>query len=182
MNKSFRFLLPTLACIIASVASLLLPILTYVYPNGKKVAFNVFAFAASSQELVDILADYSGPYAREVDRVWLTILAILAVLAILAAFFGVITMSLQRPNTWQFLLALIGIFGTAIPALIVIIAAPISQRFLPGTFRFGIYPIITPIAMLLCLLKVTKRHRDVQAEKRVAEKANGLIRPGGDLL
>ena len=90
-------------------------------------------------------------------------------------------MSLQRPNTWQFVLALVGIIGTAIPAIIVIIAAPVSQQFLPGTFQFGVYPIITPIAMVLCMITVTQKHKRTQAELRAAEKAKGLIRPGGDL-
>ena len=116
-----------------------------------------------------------------IDKVWLTILAVLAVLAIILAFIGVITMSLQRPNTWQFVMALVGIIGTALPAIIVIIAAPVSQRYLPGTFSFGVYPIITPIAMILCMITVTKKHKKTQAEIRAAEKAKGLIRPGGDL-
>lgn len=181
MKKNIQWLLPVLTCIVASVASVFLPVLTYIYPNGQTVAFNLFSFTEPSQDLLDILASYNGPYEMYIDKIWLTILAVLAVLAIIAAFIGVITMSLQRPNTWQFVLALVGIIGTAIPAIIVIIAAPVSQQFLPGTFQFGVYPIITPIAMVLCMITVTKKHKRTQAELRAAEKAKGLIRPGGDL-
>lgn len=181
MKKNILWLLPVLACIVASVASVFLPVLTYVYPNGQKVSFNVFSFVEQSEDLLDILASYNGPFEMYIDKVWLTILAFLAVLAIILAFIGVITMSLQRPNTWQFVMALVGIIGTAIPAIIVIIAAPVSQRYLPGTFSFGVYPIITPIAMILCMITVTKKHKKTQAEIRAAEKAKGLIRPGGDL-
>lgn len=180
MKMNMQWLLPVLACIIASVASVFLPVLTYIYPNGQKATFNLFSFTEPSQELLDILASYNGPYVY-IDKIWLTILAVLAVLAIIVAFIGVITMSLQRPNTWQFVLALVGIIGTAIPAIIVIIAAPISRQFLPGTFQFGVYPIITPIAMVMCMITVTKKHKRTQAELRAAEKAKGLIRPGGDL-
>lgn len=181
MKKNIQWLLPVLTCIIASVASVFLPVLTYIYPNGQKVSFNLFSFTEPSKDLLDILASYNGPYEMYIDKIWLTILAVLAVLAIVAAFIGVITMSLQRPNTWQFVLALVGIIGTAIPAIIVIIAAPVSQQYLPGTFQFGVYPIITPIAMVMCMITVTKKHKRTQAELRAAEKAKGLIRPGGDL-
>lgn len=181
MKKNIQWLLPVLTCIIASVASVFLPVLTYLYPNGQKATFNVIDFAEPSKEFLDILASYNGPNETYIDKAWLTVLAVLAVLAIVAAFIGVITMSLQRPNTWQFVLALVGIIGTAIPALLIIIAAPVSQQYLPGTFQFGVYPIITPITMVLCMITVTKKHRKTQAEIRAAEKAKGLIRRGGDL-
>jgi len=181
MKKNIYWLIPVLTCIVASVTSVFLPVLTYIYPNGQKVSFNIFSFVEQSEDLLDILASYNGPYEMDIDKVWLTILAFLAVLAIILAFIGVITMSLQRPNKWQFLMALIGIIGTAVPAVIVIIAAPVSQQYLPGTFQFGVYPIITPIAMILCMITVTKKHKRTQAEILAAEKAKGLIRPGGDL-
>ena len=181
MKKNIYWLLPLLTCIAASVVSVFLPVLTYVYPNDLKVSFNVFSFVEQSEDLLDILASYNGPYEMYIDKVWLTILSVLAVLAIIFAFIGVITMSLQRPNTWQFVMALVGIVGTAIPAIIVIIAAPVSQQYLPGTFQFGAYPIITPIAMIMCMITVTRKHKRTQAEIQAAEKAKGLIRPGGDL-
>ena len=111
MKKNIQWLLPVLTCIIASVASVFLPVLTYIYPNGKKVSFNLFGFTGPSKDLLDILASYYGPYEMYIDKIWITILAVLAVLAIVAAFIGVITMSLQRPNTWQFVLALVGIIA-----------------------------------------------------------------------
>lgn len=173
--------MPVLACIIASVASVFLPVLTYVYPNGREASSNLFNFPEQSPELLEILASYTGSFNMYIDKGWMTILAVLAVLAIAAAFVGVITMSLQRPNTWQFVLALTGITGTAIPAIIVMIAVPISQQSLPGTFRFGVYPIVTPIAMVMCLITVTRKHKKTQVERRASEQARGLIRPGGDL-
>lgn len=181
MKKNKLWLLPVLTCIVASVASVFLPILTYAYPDGRKTSFNILNFAEPSQELTDILAPYNGPINIYIDRVWATVLAILAVSAIVAAFLGVITMSMQRHNTWQFLLALLGIIGTAIPAIIVIVAVPLSQKYLPGSFQFGVYPIITPIAMAMCLITVTRKHKRTKEERLAAEKAKDLIRPGGDL-
>lgn len=180
MKKSIQWLLPVLTCLIASVASIFLPVLSYEYPNGQSVAFNVFDFV-EPDELSQILFTYSGSLRMGVDPVVVVILAIAAVLSIIAAFVGVITMSRQRPNTWQFVLALVGIIGTAIPSVLIFLAVILSKNYFPGTFSFGVYPIITPIAMVLCMITVTKKHRKTQAEIRAAEKAKGLIRRGGDL-
>ena len=180
MNKYDKWLVPVLILIIASILSMFLTVLSYIYPDGRQVVFNIVDFVEQSDELVDILAAYSGP-TMYIDKVWLTVLAFLAAAAIVAAFAGVVTMSRQRPNTWQFVMALAGVIGTAIPAIIVIVAAPLSQRYLPGAFRFGVYPIVTPIAMAVCMITVTKKHKKTQAEIRAEERAKDLIRPGGDL-
>lgn len=180
MKKNIQWLLPVLTCIIASVASVFLPVLTYKYPKGWSMSFNIFDFLEPGK-LAKVLSTYTGAFSMDIDPVVVTILAIAAVLAIVAAFVGVITMSMQRPNTWQFVLALIGIIGTAIPSVLVFLAVILSKNYFPGTFSFGVYPIITPIAMVLCLITVTQKHRKTQAERLAAEKAKGLIRPGGDL-
>ena len=180
MKKNIQWLLPVLTCIIASVASVFLPVLTYKHPKGWSISFNIFDFLEPGK-LANVLSTYTGAFSMDIDPVVVTILAIAAVLAIVAAFVGVITMSMQRPNTWQFVLALIGIIGTAIPSVLVFLAVILSKNYFPGTFSFGVYPIITPIAMVLCLITVTQKHRKTQAERLAAEKAKGLIRPGGDL-
>ena len=180
MKKNIQWLIPVLACIVASVASVFLPVLTYQYPNGMESGFNIVGFI-QPVELGKILGTYTGSFVVNIGRGFVTILAVGAVLAIIAAFVGVITMSLQRPNTWQFVLALVGIIGTAIPSILVFLAVVLSNNYFPGTFHFGVYPIVTPIAMVLCMITVTRKHKKTQAEIRAAEKAKGLIRPGGDL-
>ena len=179
MKKNIQWLLPVLISLIASVASVFLPVLTYEYPSGEEVSLNIFSFI-EPVELSEILSTYSGMFVK-VDSIVAVILATTAVLAIVAAFVGVVTMSLQRPNTWQFVLALIGIIGTAIPSMLVFLAVILSKNYFPGSFSFGVYPVITPIAMALCMITVTKKHKKTQEEIRAAEKAKGLILPGGDL-
>lgn len=181
MKKRIQWLMPVLTCLIVSILSLFLPVLTYLYPNGKKTSFNILSFIQKSDEFVQILYSYNGPFQIKVGTVWLVILAVLAALAIVAAFVGVVTMSRQRPNKGSFVLSLVGIIGTAIPSIIVMIAAPVSRQYLPGFFQVGVYPIITPIAMALCIVTVTRKHKKTQAEIQAAEKAKGLLRPGGDL-
>ena len=180
MKKNIRWLLPVLTCIVASVASIFRPVLTYQYPQGQKSNFNIFNLIEPI-ELSAILSTYTGSFVVRINRTVVTILVVCAVMAIVAAFVGVITMSLQRPNTWQFVLALVGIIGTAIPSVLIFLAVLLSGKYFPGTFSCGVYPIITPVAMALCMITVTKKHKKTQAELRAAEKAKGLIRPGGDL-
>ena len=185
MKKNIRWLLPLIICIVASIASVFLPILSYTYESGayydSTAKFNIIDFIEPSEEFVDIMATYSGSWRVYIDEVWLTILSVTAVLAIIAALAGVITMSRQRPNTWQFIMALAGIIGTAIPSLLVFLAVILSKNYFPGRFSFGVYPIITPIAMILRLIAVTQKHKKTQAEIQAEEKAKGLIRRAGDL-
>ena len=180
MKKNIRWLLPVLICIVASVASVFLPVLTYKHPTGGSESFNIFGFI-NPDRLSRVLCSYTGGFRVNIDRATVTALAVAAVLAIVAAFVGVITMSLQRPNRWQFALALVGIIGTAIPSILVFLAVILSKNYFPGAFTFGVYPVITPVAMALCMITVTKKHKKTQAELRAAERAKGLIRQAGDL-
>lgn len=182
MKKNITWLLPVLIMLVASVASMFLPVLTYAYPTGDLERFNVISFVQPPDSLMWILGDYSGSFVIDVNETVIVIAAIVAVLAIIAAFTGVITMSLQRQNTWQFVLALVGIIGTALPSVLIFLAVLLSKNYFPGTFRLGVYPIITPIAMVLCMITVTRKHKRTQAELQAMEKAKGLIRPGGDLI
>ena len=68
-----------------------------------------------------------------------------------------------------------------IPSILVFLAEILSKNYFPGIFRCGVYPIITPVAMVLFMITVTGKHKLTQAQLRAAEKAKGLIRPGGDL-
>ncbi|MBQ8381905.1 MAG: hypothetical protein IJX47_01735 [Clostridia bacterium] len=171
-----------LSCLVLSVASLFLPILTYQFPfSDEKLSFNIISFAEPAPELTEVLATYTGPMHLHIDAVVSTILAAVAALAIVAAFVGVITMSMQRHNTWQFILALVGIIGTMIPSILIIAAVILSGQYFPGDFRLGAYPIITPITMILCLITVTGLHRRSRAEREAMKAAEGLIRRGGNL-
>lgn len=178
--KKNQWMYLVLGCIAFSVISLFLPVLVYTYPHGTVVKLNIMDIA-SSQKLTTILADYTGPFSIYVPAGVATFFAVVAALAILVAFIGVITMSIQRPNTRQFCLTLCGIIGTAIPSVLIFLAVILSRQYLPGTFRCGLYPVITPIAMVVCMITVTRKHRRSMAEIQAQERAKHLIRPGGDL-
>lgn len=178
--KKNQWMYLVLGCIAFSVISLFLPILVYTYPRGTVVKLNIIDIA-NSRELTNILAEYTGPFPMEIPAGVATFLAVVAALAILVAFVGAITMSMQRPNTWQFCMTLDGIIGTGVPSLLIFLAVLLSRQYLPGTFRCGIYPVITPISMVVCMVTVTRKHRRSMAELQAQERAKHLIRPGGDL-
>ena len=180
MKKNIRWMLPLLTCLVVSVASLFLPVLRYKYPSGHITNLNILDFI-KPEELNGILNTYSGALVIEIPRVVVTILAVCAALSIIVAFAGVITMSRQRPNTWQFIMTLAGMVGTAVPSVLILLAVVLSVSFFPGSFRPGVYSIVTPVTMALCMVTVTKKHKKTQAELRAEERAKGLIRPGGDL-
>lgn len=194
--KRTLWLIIALLCIAASIFTLFLPVVTYVVPLGgitlqnhegavpldatAKVSLNILDFL-KPEELRVVLAEYKGDHFLTIDNIVATILGVVAFLAIVAALVGVITMSRQRPNRWQFVLALVGIIGTTIPSLLIFVLLALSVNSFPGTFVPGIYPILTPITMVLCLLLVTSRHRRTQEELRAMEASRGLIYRGGDL-
>lgn len=169
-----------LLCIGASVLSLFLPVVIYVYPDGARVSFNVLSFLDPT-ELSEVLSTYTGSFRVDIDDGVATALGIMAVLAIAAALTGVITMSRQRPNRWQFVLALAGIIGTAIPSVLILVMAVMSVNYFPGSFYPGTYPVVTLVTMVICMVTVTRKHQLTREQLRTVEAAKALIRPGGDL-
>lgn len=170
-----------LSCLLFSVISMFLPVLKYEYANGiKTVEFSVLDFL-DPDELTKVLSQYTGSFRMNVDSTVAVFLACLAGLAIVAAFVGVITMSVQRPNKWQFVLAMIGLVGTVIPSILVFAAVLLSVRYFPGTFSCGAYPIITPLSMGVCIYMVTYKHRRSQAELEAEKRAAQHWHAPGDI-
>ena len=177
--KRSTWLMLTIMCLVLSIASMFVPVLTYTFQNDTSMAFNVLQFL-EPEELFVILSEYTGEYV-DLSQSVVTILAVVGILAIVAAFLGVITMSVQRPNYWQFVLALVGLIGTLIPSLLIYLAVILSIRYFPGTFTLGVYPIITPIAMGVCIGMVTRKHKRTQAQIEAERKAAQYWHAGGDL-
>lgn len=179
--KRSTWLSVTLLCLMLSIISMFLPVLTYEYAGGKRVVdFSVLDFF-EPDELSEVLSYYTGSFSLTVDSSVATFLAILAVLAIVAAFVGVITMSAQRPNKWQFILSIVGLVGTLIPSVLVFTAVLLSFDYFPGTFSFGVYPVITPISMGICMYMVTRKHKRTQAELEAEKRAAQHWHAPGDL-
>lgn len=162
--KRGTWLAIALTLLMVSLVSMLLPVLTYEL-NGREVAsFNVLDIAEQSLELTAILSTYTGQLSLDIDPWVATLLAVLAGASVVAAFAGVITVSAQRPNRWQYMMAMTGLVGTLIPSVVIYVILILSIRYFPGTFRCGVYPIVTPIAMGICVYMVTHRYRHSRAQ------------------
>lgn len=180
--KRGTWLAIALTLLMVSLVSMLLPVLTYEL-NGREIAsFNVLDVAGQSLELTAILSTYTGELSLDIDPWVATLLAVLAGASVVAAFAGVITVSAQRPNRWQYLMAMTGLVGTLIPSVVIYVILILSLRYFPGTFRCGVYPIVTPIAMCICVYMVTHRYRHSRAQLYAQMAAEKHWRNPGGLL
>jgi hypothetical protein len=67
------------------------------------------------------------------------------------------------------------------PSVVIFVCIVALKDNYLGTISCGIYPIVSPIAMIVCLSTTTQmRKRNVEYRKKLKE-AEGLIFRGGDL-
>jgi len=133
------------------------------------------------EELVNVLSQYTGSFALPIEKQHIPVFATVAVLSIVAAFVGVITMSTQRPNFWQFILTMAGLIEILIPSVLLFIIAFSLINYFPGSFKFGAYPIITPFTMGICMYMVTRKHKLTQEEIKAEKIAAQYLHTIGDL-
>ena len=180
MEKKKWFYL-ALFCLAVSIASLFSSIITYTAPNGVVTHYNLTSLLLETGFRDDVLSRYTGPVLWEMGGPTVSLLAALAVAAVFCALVGLFTLRKQRPNTWQFLLTLVGLIGTAFPSFLVLLAVVLSKNYFPGDISCGISPIITPIAMAVCIFVVIRRRNRVLEQLRREMEAKGLVFQAGDL-
>lgn len=176
-----KWLYVALACVAASILSLFTSIITYISPAGKVTHYNLINLLFETGFRDNVLSQYTGPVLWAMDGATVSILAFVAVAAVVCALVGLFTLRKQRPNTWQFILTLVGLIGTAFPSFLVILAVLISEKYFRGYLVCGISPIITPIAMAICIFVVVRRRNKVLEQLRKEMEAKGLVFQAGDL-
>lgn len=179
--KKNGWLALSLACLTVSVLSLFTTVVAYTDIHGIVTTYNVIDLLGYKDFAEQVMFHYTGTLFLSVQDSMVIVITAIGVAAILLALVGVVTMSLQRRNRWPFVLALLGIVGTAIPSLTILGATLLSRDYFNGTISGGIYPIVTPIAMVVCLITVTRKRKRTLEELLAAERAEGLIRRAGDL-
>ncbi len=187
MNKK-GWLYLSVGAILASVVTLVLPVISYLDPSGVYQAYNVFGLLGlSNVEPLStfVFADYEGTFLKGVSFEAITAMAaalcLLGVLAIVAALTGIFSMSKQYESEKPYRRARFGLVGTAIPALTLLVLYLFSFSQFPGVMWLGPYVFVTPVAMLLALRAVTARHRLSKEEAEARKIASAYIRPAGDL-
>ncbi|MBQ1377731.1 MAG: hypothetical protein IIY77_07145 [Lachnospiraceae bacterium] len=129
-----------------------------------------------------ILKYFTSLTAEDFLPSFLTILiTAVAVLAIVISIIGIFSMSKQYESNWPFTLTLIGLIGTAIPAVVLLIIYLISKKYFNEAISVGAYVFITPLAMIAAIITVTNRHRLSLQERRIQEEARRYLIPAGDL-
>ena len=177
-NKWFSVAMGSLG---VSILSLFTSIISYTAPNGRITHYNLINLLSGTDFLDNVLWYYTGPVFWKMEGPTVSILAFGAVAAMVCALVGLITLRKQRPNTWQFVLTLVGLVGTAFPSFLVILAVMLSDNYFPGDIACGISPIITPVAMVICILAVIRRRNKVLEQLRREVEAKGLVFQAGDL-
>ena len=184
MNKKTWFYV-AISCVAVSVLSLFLSVVSYTTTGGtsglKKSSYSIIDLIFGTEFRKEVLAQYTGPVLWKMGGATVSILALVAVGALLCAVIGLITLRKQRPNRWNFVLTFIGVVGTAFPSFLIILAVFLSKKYFVGTVSCGISPIITPIAMVICMLAVMRRKNAVAEQARREAEAAGLIWKAGDL-
>lgn len=168
--------------IAASICSLFVSIVYYQPPeSSEKTVYALQDMLDGDRFSREVLSQYTAPVRLNVGNWALVLLCVLAVAAILSALIGIVIMTKQRPVLWPFVMTLIGVIGTAIPAIAVFTAVCLSGSLFRGTITPGFYPIVTPIAMIFCLIIILSERKRIKRAAALVKSSGGLIRPAGDL-
>lgn len=163
-----------------SIFSMFVGVVSYTTPGGVKTTYALQDLIIGDRFSKEVLYQYTGRLLIHIGTWALTLLCILAICAILSALTGILIMSKQKNVRWPFVMTVIGVAGTSIPALLILFATVISASSFPGRIALSFYPIVTPVTVSLCLFIVIKERKRI-AKANADIKANVYIRRGGDL-
>lgn len=183
-DKKKNWILYSAGGLILSLVSLLFPIITYTDKRGGVHPFNIFkllggGFAAIVQE------EYTGGSLIDMSNgafdLVVAIVSLIGAAAIVVSFVGIRSMAKQYESQWPFRMTVCGLVGTAIPALLLIIAGMLSSSSYMGKISLGAYVIVTPLAMVVSVLTVVRRHRLTRTELEIQKEAASYIHVAGNL-
>lgn len=185
IRKSKIWIRLALCGLIVSLISLLFPIITYTsYRDHTAHSFNLVGllkggFAETAQR------EYTGKSWIELSTgafdVIVAIVGVVGAASIVLALIGLRSMSKQYESQRPFQMTLCGLVGTAIPALLLLLAFGLSPNYYLGEVSLGAYVIVTPLAMVSSCLAVVKRHQLTRAELAIQKEASRYIHVAGDL-
>lgn len=170
-----------IGCVVISLLSLFLPILRYT-DEQMAISFNIVDLIGGNEYFEAYVIDaYYGPVIWNISQTATTVLAVIAIIALICAVVGLLTLRVQRPNTKQFILTIVGLVGVSIPSVTVIVIVLLFGKYYYGTLTLGIAPVISPIALLISIGAVIRRKNKVAEEIQRELEAKGLIWKAGDL-
>ena len=194
MNKKKGWMFVAIGTLSLSLLSLFLPVITYNSSEGIMYSYNLIKLLNAEDFLQNVLADThttnSSSFMLLFDKYsssdalpkFLTIMIVLiAVFAIIISFIGIISMSKQYESAAPFVLSILGLVGTAIPAIALIIITILTRNFFHEPIKLGLYAFITPIAMVIAIIAVNSRHKLSKEQQELVRAASAYLKPAGDL-
>ncbi len=172
-----------LGCVIVSIASLFLPVFKWGGGLDRRAfSFNIVDLIRQDADFNKyVLNNYYGPIVWNISSGMVVILSVVMIAALICAVVGLVTLRVQRPNTANFVLTIIGLIGILIPSVTAIVCVAVFGKYFTGTLSLGIAPIISPIAILICIGAVIRRKNKAAEELQAEVLQKGLMRSGGDL-
>ena len=186
MDKKKIWMYISLGSIVLSIVSTFFPVITYESGStGEESSYNLIDMIFNDKLIDTVFSEYHGTttMSRGLLSVIVIIVCLIGVVAIISAFVGIISMEKQYESVWPFRLSMIGLIGTAVPALSLIILWIVSKSDFRGIMScLGLYIILTPIAMVIACITVTRKHRLNKRQLAIQKEASNYIRPAEDLL
>ena len=166
-----------------AILSAFTTIVGYTNYAGEHKTFTLFDFLGQNGNVFDLFVSYEyiGTIYWDVDIGIIRVFAILAIIAIICAIAGVSMISRQKENRGSVILAIIGFIGTLAPSILILVCVIIFRNDYLGSISCGIYPIVSPIAMIICIIATTQMHRRNLEYKRKMKAVEGYLHKGGDL-
>lgn len=163
-----------------SIFSAFTTVMSYITPDGDLYTFNIIDLLKGRDFTEKVLVWYEGEVYWHIDTFWVSFFSTVSVVSLVLAIAGLVTIRQQRPNTWQFSITITGLIGTALPALLILVAVLMLGDNSPGILRCGIYPIVSPIATLVSVLAVHRKKNIAMEERRKELGKRGQLWNAGE--
>lgn len=186
MDKKKTWMYTAVGAIILSMASLLLPVITYKSAETRRITkYNIFKLFSNDELIDNVFSEYTGDFLSGMESgavsFWIVLLCVIGIAAIVLAFVGIQSMAKQYESATPFRLAIFGLIGTAIPSIALLVLYMCSKNQYEGIMHLGAYIIVTPLAMVIACMAVTSKYRMSKEEAAAQIEARAYIRPAGDL-
>lgn len=166
-----------------AILSVFTTIVGYTNGSGVHRTFTLLDFLAEDGNGFDqfVSYEYVGKVYWNINIDTIRVFAVIGVAAVICAIVGLMLISKQKENTASFVLTVFGLVGTMAPSVLILICLVVLKDQYMGTISCGVYPIVSPIAMIVCIAAATQMHRKNVEYRNKLKEAEGLIFRGGDL-
>lgn len=168
--------------LVIAILSAFTTIVEYTNSFGVHRTFSLIDFLTDAQGFGEfVFNEYMGKAYWVYNSAQLFALIALGAAAVVCALVGLSRLSKQTDNKLSFVLTILGLVGTMAPSLFIFVCIVALKDSYLGTISCGIYPVVSPIAMVVCIIAATQMHRKNVEYRRKLKEADGLIYRGGDL-